>query len=515
MILSNSRFASRLNTNYVPSDSEILEIRALLVGPTEEIARMDAQIAEMELSLVQLKEKRALLQEPVDAHRALISPMRLVPQDILLEIFFSCLPSQHNALIDHNEAPLLLGRICRYWRSVAYSSPILWSSIHIPSLDYLSTSPNILLGLERSVERWLERSATCPLSVSLYDYTNSNSNLEPYPLILQLVAVSRRLRSLALTGDPELLSPLLRLGPEELPVLKRVLIKTIRDDTPSMAILQIPSLEDITLVTSTPDDPLSLPLPWSQLGTLRLECHGRWTDQGPEGGLDLDGAFNVLRRCPSLKHCEIRVTKHSDISRAPPIILPQLHTLVLKDCIFKDFDFRFSDLVAVAPNLRSLQIGDMRFDDALDTILGSLKVAVDAFWFSSTSLHELLQSFSMISHLQLSTFFPHETSLFLDDELIAFFCPPHSLCPMLIEINFTGKCARFSDAAALAFIKARMAMPIVLRRFRAEFARPMELDIMPELQSFISDGLQVALKYSPPAQKFRAREGWDGSQALL
>ncbi|KAF7348316.1 hypothetical protein MSAN_01785400 [Mycena sanguinolenta] len=215
MSLSNSPFTDRLNTNYVPSEPEILEIRALLVGPTEEIARIDAQIAGMELALIQLTEKRALLQKPIDAHTALISPMRLVPQDVLLEIFFACLPTKHNALIDQNEAPLLLGRISRHWRSVAYSAPMLWSSMHIPPSNYLSTPPNILLGLERSVERWLERSATCPLSVSLYDYTNSNSNLDQHSLIFQPIAVSRRLRSLALTGDAELLSPLLRLGPED------------------------------------------------------------------------------------------------------------------------------------------------------------------------------------------------------------------------------------------------------------------------------------------------------------
>ncbi|KAF7335268.1 F-box domain-containing protein [Mycena sanguinolenta] len=111
MSVFHSRFTNRLNTNYVPSPSEILEIRALLEGPTEEIARIDAQIEEMELALTQLRDKRALLQRPIDAHRALISPMRLIPQDVLLEIFFSCLPSEHNALIDPTEAPLLLGRI--------------------------------------------------------------------------------------------------------------------------------------------------------------------------------------------------------------------------------------------------------------------------------------------------------------------------------------------------------------------------------------------------------------------
>ncbi|KAJ7845352.1 hypothetical protein B0H14DRAFT_2278869, partial [Mycena olivaceomarginata] len=125
-------FADRLNTNYIPSDSEIFEIRALLVAvdPTDELARVEARIEEIGVALSQLKELRASLKRPIDAHQALISPMRHIPHDVLLEIFFSCLPSEHNALIDAAETPLLLGRICRHWRSVAYNTPMLWSSIH-------------------------------------------------------------------------------------------------------------------------------------------------------------------------------------------------------------------------------------------------------------------------------------------------------------------------------------------------------------------------------------------------
>ncbi|KAF8195629.1 hypothetical protein K438DRAFT_1826258, partial [Mycena galopus ATCC 62051] len=151
MLLVDSPFANRLNTNYVPSDSETLEIRALLVDPEAQLARIDAQIKEVENTLDQLKTQRASLRQPIDAHRALISPIRRIPQDVLIEIFLSCLPSEHNAIIDPAEAPLVLGRICRYWKSIAYSTPMLWSSLHIPSLDHLHMSANMLSGLERAV----------------------------------------------------------------------------------------------------------------------------------------------------------------------------------------------------------------------------------------------------------------------------------------------------------------------------------------------------------------------------
>jgi hypothetical protein len=47
MLLVDSPFSNRLNTNYTPSDPEILEMHALLVDPTDELARMDAQIEAM------------------------------------------------------------------------------------------------------------------------------------------------------------------------------------------------------------------------------------------------------------------------------------------------------------------------------------------------------------------------------------------------------------------------------------------------------------------------------------
>ncbi|KAJ6485843.1 hypothetical protein C8R45DRAFT_998107 [Mycena sanguinolenta] len=524
MSLSHSRFMNRLNTNYVPSDSEVLEIHSLLLDPIAEIARIDAQIEEMEFTVTQLKERRALLQKPVDAHKALISPVRFIPRDVLLEIFFHCLPSEHNALIDPAEAPLILGHICRHWRSVAYSTPLLWSSIHIPPLDYLNTPPHILSELDRIIEAWLERSATCPLSVSFYDFVNRvderNPNLN-HPVIPQLLAVSRRLRSLTLAGDAQCLHPLLLLGPEDMPLLKRIGIKPLSNQTIATNILEIPTFEDVALCISSLDDPRSLPLPWSQLRRLRLECYGCWTAQDHrEGGLDFDGALGVLRMCPNLEQCKIRVTKDSEHSGftcdSPSIILPQLHTLVLRGREFR-LPHWISNLVV--PKLRYLQIGE--HSGALGTLAnappnpGCLAVNVDTNRFrSTTGLHELLQAFPTISHLRISSRpYPSEP-VSLNDAFMGLFCPPHNLCPMLTDVAILAPSAGFSDAAALAFIKARMAMPIPLQRFWTQPTRPRELDIMPELEAFISDGLQVKLEYPPLRWRFNAQNGVNGPSSF-
>ncbi|KAJ7364912.1 hypothetical protein DFH08DRAFT_840291 [Mycena albidolilacea] len=520
--LTDSPFADRLNTNYIPSDSEIVEIRTLLAYPADELARVEARIEELEIALSQLKELRASLKTPIDAHRALISPWRHIPQDVLLAIFSSCLPSEHNALIDPAEAPLLLGRICRNWRDVTYSTPVLWSSIHIPCLHYLRAPPNMISGLERTVEAWLERSSACPLSVSVFDDINYKWNgVEKHPLILQLLPISRRLGHLTLVGDAEFLRPILRLGSESLPVLKRIWIQAtggqiFGDDADSTNALQIPTLEDVTLQITSDADPLALPLKWSQLTRIRLECHLMWGEryEPAAGGLNIGGAFEVLRRCPNLVHCEILVTGPSDGSTldTSPITLPHLRTLVLSGV---EFQFQNWLMHLVVPELCALRLGDVTTEgpgiESSAPQDGCMSADIDTSRFTLSGLQQLLQSFPTISHLRLSS--RNFQELVPDDAFIALL---HNLCPMLTNITILPPSTKISDAAALAFVKARMAMPTPLQQFWARFGRARELDIMLDVQSFISDGLQVSLEYLPelPEWEFRPRDGLDVLSSL-
>ncbi|KAF7356374.1 hypothetical protein MVEN_00969800 [Mycena venus] len=514
MLLADSPFADRLNTNYVPTDSEVLEILHILVDPADELARLDAEIKDMEIAISRLKERRALLKVPIDAHKALISPMRRIPQDVLLEIFFSCLPLQHNALIDPAEAPLILGRICRDWRRVAYSTPMLWCFIHIPSPNYRFAPPTILSKLGRIVEAWLERTATCALDISLNDTTFFvDVNIEIHPLISQLLPVSRRLRHLALSGDAEFLRPLLRLGAKDLPLLKSIRIDSNINQifSGSADALQLPSLEDVSLRITESVDPLSFPLKWAQMTGLSLQCYSSWSENGPEGGLTIRGALEVLRRCPNLERCELRMTRADDesVDTTTSIPLLQMHTLVLTG-------FHFEKWIPhlVLPKLRCLQVGDVILGDTASRPPDPyMRADIDPNHFTSSSLQELFESFPMISHLRLSSTTYSQAPVALDDAFLPLFYAPHDLCPALTHFTALSFCAGFSDTAALAFVRGRMVMPTPLQQFQVRFRRPMEVDIMPELQIFISDGLKVEVQY-PSVPRFDAKEGLYGPQSL-
>ncbi|KAJ7682366.1 hypothetical protein DFH06DRAFT_972553 [Mycena polygramma] len=124
-----SPFLNRLNTNYVPSDEEIESIRTDLALRGQELARINERIRE-------LSAQRDQLQTYMESHKALISHPRRLPSDIVREIFTACLPWP--AVMDAQEAPLLLCQICSAWRIIALStpSPLVRISRHRPSSNY-------------------------------------------------------------------------------------------------------------------------------------------------------------------------------------------------------------------------------------------------------------------------------------------------------------------------------------------------------------------------------------------
>ncbi|KAF7367732.1 hypothetical protein MSAN_00837100 [Mycena sanguinolenta] len=461
-MFDDSPFTARLGTNYVPSEEEIKDLRGLLVDPLEQLAKIQAQIDEMDLLLDQLKARRDSFQTAIDAHRALISPMRRIPDDVLGEIFAACLPTEHNALIDLAEAPLLLGRICRRWRAVSYSTPMLWSSIHIAPLRSPwanERSVDFFPQLKPVIQQWFERTVTCPLTVSLVEASSYASDPDTHPISI-LRNFSHQFRHLSLAGDPRLLLPPLRLGPESLPVLKSI---AIYNDTnrrypfgiehpEALNLLQIPTLTDISLRVMV--DPLSLPLNWSQLTHLDIRCFPPTRDSG----LDGVGALELLQRCPNLMRCRLGLYKglhdSSLASNTSLITLPHLHTLILVGT------FQLPNWISHfdVPQLRRLQIGNDGWLLGVPNSPHSMIVAVDTTPFTESSLLELLQAFPLISHLQL---LPHRLlpASLPNDALLLHLSSTHNLCPNLTHLRIKTDCTSLSDATALAFIQARMASP--------------------------------------------------------
>jgi hypothetical protein len=168
-----SPFQAELFTNFVPTDKDREHIRSLCIEPLQELERLDAEIK-------RLTEHRNELKTFLDAHHALLSPMRRLSPEILQTIFVECLshpPYSSYPVLANSDAPLLLGRVCSSWRQIAYGCAMLWSSIHIAIPDPRTSDEEALLHrlrLEATTE-WLKRSGALPLHISIFGRLNRHA----------------------------------------------------------------------------------------------------------------------------------------------------------------------------------------------------------------------------------------------------------------------------------------------------------------------------------------------------
>ncbi|ESK87647.1 hypothetical protein Moror_1922 [Moniliophthora roreri MCA 2997] len=166
-----SPFTHLLSTNYTPDSQESTQIAAFLRKPQEDLDSLNDEIKQLQASLNNLIAQRDAVRFYIDRHRALLSPFRRLPADILRQIFIQCLPTDQYPVRSTSTAPLLVTRVCRFWRAIALSTPQLWCAIHIyiPQLMSevdLEAHVSLIDKRREGVEHWLKRSGTLPLCIS-------------------------------------------------------------------------------------------------------------------------------------------------------------------------------------------------------------------------------------------------------------------------------------------------------------------------------------------------------------
>ncbi|TFK30162.1 hypothetical protein FA15DRAFT_663535 [Coprinopsis marcescibilis] len=126
-------FANLLNTNHVPSDAQLAQLRTFLDDePRTTMTAFDTQEQNLLNALESLRKKKGDCQSFIDKHKAIMSPFRRLPFDVLQTIFLFCIPVEHNAVMSTSQAPMLLTHVCHRWREATLSMPSLWATLHIP-----------------------------------------------------------------------------------------------------------------------------------------------------------------------------------------------------------------------------------------------------------------------------------------------------------------------------------------------------------------------------------------------
>ncbi|KAJ6562556.1 hypothetical protein B0H19DRAFT_1375604 [Mycena capillaripes] len=522
----NSPFNNILYTNTVPSDAECDNIRNFLEAPQKELADVTEEIDRLQSLIDEAARKRERLQHFIDAHLALVSPVRRLPDDVVRDVFVATLPSGRNPTIISDEGPLLLCRICKSWRTVALTTPRLWASLHI----VVPTSSK-LKHLVDLVINWLKRSGTVPLEISMVyskichpdDSLGEPDWSNPYdisPLLSALAAASHRWKNMQLIlPNLGFASPLARLSSGDVPLLETIGLCTPDGSAKSdsfgpLAFLTAESLRSITF-TGTHSFANS-PVSWTTLTHLSI------THVWPvRVTLPCALALAILPQCTMLRVCELVLSNDPDKEEASiqHFSLPQLSRLSVTNftmASIANIGDRFFQYMTL-PDLRSFRL-DNPYNLDLTRLVSFSSIdclRLDIEGLGTDTLRAALADMPLLQELVLlkeprskeqveePDTWRYWKSVPGDEHFLSHITPcsdrlDTTLCPELRRVEFLNFSA-VSDESLLQFVQRRTEFPRAhLSQVTAIFRRPVQLDIIPHLQDAVVGGLFISLRYEDP-----------------
>ncbi|KAJ7609083.1 hypothetical protein FB45DRAFT_945356 [Roridomyces roridus] len=201
---AGTRHYTLLHSNEAPDSTEIPFLQSTSSRIGARLAVLDEEIAR----LTQLTAERALLAAYDRQSKAVLSPVRRVPNEILAEIF---LRTSDGIGFDTTQSPWVLTHVCSRWRTVSISTYSLWSE-----LWYYPGPRDFPLA---AVQAQVQRAKT--LRIEFYAWPGEGDARRHTAVFHCLTQSSARWEELSLLVTPELM-PLLPLIRDRLPSLRRL-----------------------------------------------------------------------------------------------------------------------------------------------------------------------------------------------------------------------------------------------------------------------------------------------------
>ncbi|KAG2022256.1 hypothetical protein CC2G_000029 [Coprinopsis cinerea AmutBmut pab1-1] len=330
-ILLNSPFKSRLNTNYAPSPSEIAQINHLLSDPVASLSSLDLEIHDAWAALHVLLVQRQKLKREVDAHRALLTPIRRIPDELLQLVFEHTLPDGHLPVCSTRVPPLVLTLVSREWRKLALRTPRLWNRVHIAipfaakeqeegegeglglGVGHREVTRRVVDGIEQGWVRWAGK---LPLEFSLCwpRGAKRHSPLErTFPKMV--MEYHTRLSALHLDLPDSLLDYVLRFQGSDLPHLRRVSLhlkvdpgKPARGARAAGGALWTAERLDSVGWYHVDSDVLGLPFRWEQVREVEVEGTG----QTPLCFVSVRDARALMDAAPRLERLVLQLAQYEE-----------------------------------------------------------------------------------------------------------------------------------------------------------------------------------------------------------
>ncbi|KAJ7759459.1 hypothetical protein DFH07DRAFT_884393 [Mycena maculata] len=528
-----SPFSSLLRTNTAPSDGECKAIRQFLSGLEGNLAALTDEIARMQSVQRDLTDQCPSLREAIDAHKALLSVSRQLPEDVVRVIFLDCLPAG-NAVMTSREAPLLLAQVCTSWRRIAFSTPRLWSALHV-----VVPNTSRFRQMTGAVDAWLTRSGALPLSITLAVSRACEPGSDNIATMIDVLAnFSTRWQRVKITLSPRtILTPLTNLQPSDVPMLESITFKAMGNDTWQNLVtavdipwrrfrfLQTPALRSASL-GSLGGNILATPLPWPLLHTLSLTAGNLKDSDSFE--LTTSATLLILRLCSNLVSCTICITPQrtslGDDADCPVIQLPWLTQLTIDNREYSQTNTISLFRPLLVPALKRLAYRGAKYEDNCPFVpllsniraLDSISVDVDDLTMKGF-LHcvELLPCITQFrieggdawSKAQRG----RDTPLATANEILRFLTPALAgdcPAPTLRELR-VDCCHPLADDVLLNFIQLRKEAGYPIRLVDVVFVRQMEFDVIPYLKEAVAEGLDISLKYAP-TPVLPAYSPWEG-----
>ena len=312
--------------------------------PCAELAIIEAEVVVVSQTLASLTERVQILKSRINQ---LYSPfVRLLPPEIISEIFTFCIPSFEHPSDDSpiqtmgTSIPLRLGAVCLSWRRTAWGTPNLWSTVtlHITSAIKLNSRVHLL-------DEWLSRSGHLPLSIRLsaseeVSWVGANSE----DLIKSIAKYSFRWRNIDIRIPSVCYQHLPPCDDEQsFPLLHSILLRPPGgqgDRVHRINISTAPSLRHLSLSCLYLR---SITFHWEVITHLDLES------------FYVDESLEMLRQATSLVQLNLRrVLGGDDRHDLPeePVVLPALERMIIVNDKGTDMPLFFDKITT--PSLRAL-----------------------------------------------------------------------------------------------------------------------------------------------------------------
>ncbi|KAK7038470.1 F-box domain-containing protein, partial [Favolaschia claudopus] len=297
----------------------------------------------------------------------ILYPVLSLPFEVTSSIFIHCIPADGRVSPSSCAAPLILAQICRQWRDVALSTPILWCSLYIDggmdinTLTYRPTVPNDTR-VQNLIRTWYSRAGSSRLSFGLnFRFRQASKNL------LRLIAsYSGQIERLELhVWQPQLETA--KPFAASFPVLQYLSItNSFGADVQSCLAATASTLRELRLLETQniiPSFPYSLPL------LTRLEISANISPQT---------LLQILHNCPSLSHLFFSISEFEARSIPEPSTattevesFPNISSVILASP-----DAAVALRLVTFPNLHTIEIQGFTEPDEMRTFISRSGCAI-------------------------------------------------------------------------------------------------------------------------------------------